>query len=59
MVDTTGAGDAFAAGFLTALTAGKSLDLCGRLGSAAAAAAISQYGARPQIDLRQLAASIG
>ena len=59
VVDTTGAGDAFAAGFLTALTAGKTLEMCGRLGSAAAAVAISQYGARPQTSLRHLMASLG
>ena len=59
VVDTTGAGDAFAAGFLTALTAGKTLEICGRLGSAAAAVAISQYGARPQTSLRHLMASLG
>ncbi len=58
VVDTTGAGDAYAAGFLAALTAGRALEHCGRLGSAAAAAAISQYGARPQVDLRRLAASV-
>lgn len=58
VVDTTGAGDAYAAGFLAALTAGRALEICGRLGSAAAAAAISQYGARPQGDLRPLAAGV-
>ena len=56
LVDTTGAGDAYAAGFLTALTAGRPLDQCGRLGSIAAAEVITQYGARPQRDLsRELA----
>ena len=55
-VDTTGAGDAYAAGFLAALTSGRTLEACGRLGSVAAAAAIGQYGARPPMqDLRQLA----
>ena len=45
VVDTTGAGDAYAAGFLTGLTGGRTLQVCGRLGSLAAAAVIGQYGA--------------
>ncbi len=51
VVDTTGAGDAYAAGFLAALTAGHDLAACGHLGSVAAAEVISHYGARPQRDL--------
>ena len=51
VVDTTGAGDAYAAGFLAALTAGRGLAACGRLASIAAAEAIGHYGARPQRDL--------
>jgi sugar/nucleoside kinase (ribokinase family) len=54
VVDTTGAGDAYAAGFLAGLTSGKSLNLCGRMGSIAAAEVISHYGARPETDLRKL-----
>jgi sugar/nucleoside kinase (ribokinase family) len=54
VVDTTGAGDAYAAGFLVGLTSGKSLEICGRMGSIAAAEIISHYGARPQTDLRKL-----
>ncbi len=54
VVDTTGAGDAYAAGFLAGLTSGKSLELCGRIGSIAAAEIISHYGARPETDLRTL-----
>jgi sugar/nucleoside kinase (ribokinase family) len=53
-VDTTGAGDAYAAGFLAGLTAGKSLDLIGRMGSIAAAEIIGHFGARPEADLRTL-----
>ncbi len=48
LVDTTGAGDAYAAGFLAAYAKGLSLDLCGRTGSAAAAEIVSHYGARPE-----------
>jgi fructokinase len=58
VVDTTGAGDAYAAGFLAGLTTGKSLDLCGRMGSIAAAEIISHYGARPEQDLRKLMPAI-
>jgi fructokinase len=58
LVDTTGAGDAYAAGFLAAYTAGRSLDVCGRLGSLAAAEVISHYGARPVADLGSLLASL-
>ena len=54
VVDTTGAGDAYAAGFLAALTAGRELAECGRWASVAAAEAISHFGARPQADLKAL-----
>jgi fructokinase len=56
VVDTTGAGDAYAAGFLAGLTAGKSLPVCGRMGAIAAAEVISHYGARPEADLKKLIA---
>jgi fructokinase len=48
LVDSTGAGDAYAAGFLAAYTAGRDLAACGRMGSLAAAEIISHYGARPE-----------
>jgi len=47
VLDTTGAGDAYAAGFMTAYAQGKTLREAGELGSRAAALAISQIGARP------------
>ena len=58
VIDTTGAGDAYAAGFLAALTAGRSLVACGRIASIAAAAVIGQYGARPMVDLQVLTARV-
>lgn len=54
VLDTTGAGDLYAAGFLRGLTAGLDLGRCGRLGSACAAAIIAQFGARAEISLRPL-----
>jgi sugar/nucleoside kinase (ribokinase family) len=59
VVDTTGAGDQFAAGFLYGMTHGKGLADCGRLGALAAAEVISHYGARPEISLKELAAKAG
>jgi sugar/nucleoside kinase (ribokinase family) len=58
VVDTTGAGDAYAAGFLAGLTAGRGLAACGRMGSIAAAEVIGHFGARPQTDLRRLVAGV-
>ena len=56
VVDTTGAGDAYAAGFLAAHAKGLPLAERGRWGSVAAAEAISHFGARPQADLKALVA---
>jgi sugar/nucleoside kinase (ribokinase family) len=59
VVDTTGAGDAYAAGFLAGLTSRRTLDECGRLGAAAAALAIGRMGARPDpASLRRLVATL-
>ena len=59
VVDTTGAGDQYAAGFLYGLAQGRALDVCGRLGSLAAAEVISHYGPRPQVSLQDLAIGAG
>lgn len=59
LVDTTGAGDLFAAGFLAGLVKGETLPDCARLGALAAAEIIQHYGARPQQDLKALAAENG
>ena len=57
LVDTTGAGDLYAAGFLHGLTSGRMLAECAALGSLAASEVISHLGARPQADLAALAAA--
>jgi sugar/nucleoside kinase (ribokinase family) len=54
VIDTTGAGDLFAAGFLFGLTSGRDLEACGHLGSLAAAEVISHVGPRPLVELRSL-----
>jgi sugar/nucleoside kinase (ribokinase family) len=59
VVDTTGAGDLFASGFLAGLTQNLDLVDCARLGGLAAAEIISHLGARPQVDLRDLARQQG
>jgi sugar/nucleoside kinase (ribokinase family) len=56
VVDTTGAGDLFAAGFLAARCRGKPLKACLETGSIAAAEVISHFGARPEANLRELTA---
>ena len=57
VIDTTGAGDLFAAGFLAGLAQGRGLEASLRLGAIAAAEVISHYGARPEADLKALAAA--
>lgn len=59
LVDTTGAGDLYASGFLHGLTRGLALPVCGRLGSLCAAEAIGHFGARPEASLKDLAARAG
>lgn len=54
IIDTTGAGDLFAAGFLFGITHNYSLENCGRLGAMCAAEIISHYGARPEVSLKEL-----
>ena len=55
LVDTTGAGDMFAAGFLAGLARGRDMTTCGRLGALAAAEIIQHLGARPKASLKALA----
>lgn len=59
IIDTTGAGDQYAAGFLYGYTHGKDLVTCGRLGGIAAAEVISHVGPRPQVSLIDLAKQKG
>ena len=56
VVDTTGAGDLYAAGFLYGLTHDKSMETCGRLGAIAASEVLGHMGARPEVSLRTLIA---
>ncbi len=59
LVDATGAGDLFAAGFLFGLTSGRETRDCLRLGALAAAEIISHVGARPDVGLKTLAGNNG
>ena len=59
VVDTTGAGDLYASGFLYGLTRGLPLPICGEIGSLCAAEIISHFGARPEVDLSQFLADTG
>jgi sugar/nucleoside kinase (ribokinase family) len=59
LVDTTGAGDLFAAGFLFGLVRGAGHQAAGRLGALAAAEVIQHIGARPQVSLKELAQANG
>ena len=59
VVDTTGAGDQYAAGFLYGLARDKPLSLCARLGHLAACEVIGHYGPRPQTSLAALAREAG
>jgi fructokinase len=56
LVDTTGAGDLYAAGFLYGHTRGESLERCGRLGSLCAGQVVTQLGPRSQVSLPELVA---
>ncbi len=59
VVDTTGAGDLYAAGFLFGVARGLGLEAAGRLGSLAAAEIISHIGARPEVSLQSWRARTG
>lgn len=59
LVDTTGAGDLFAAGFLFGYTNGRSLEDCGKLGCLAAGLVIQQIGPRPSLSLEKAAREAG
>lgn len=59
IIDTTGAGDLYAAGFLFGYTRGDDLKTCANLGALAAGEVISHLGARPEVSLKDLAAKHG
>ena len=54
VVDTTGAGDLYAAGFLHGLIKGMDFESCGKIGSIIAAEVIRHFGARPEVSLIEL-----
>ena len=58
VMDTTGAGDLYAAGFLSGYVNNMELSICGKLGGLVASEIITHFGARPKIDLKSLLASI-
>lgn len=58
LVDTTGAGDLYASGFLHGVSRGRDLATCGALGSLAASEVISHMGPRPEVSLAGLAAPL-
>ena len=55
LLDTTGAGDLYAGGFLHAYTQGETLERCGQLGALCAGQIVTQLGARSQVNLKDLA----
>jgi sugar/nucleoside kinase (ribokinase family) len=59
VVDSTGAGDQYAAGFMLGLARGRPPEVCAKLGGLAAAEVISHFGPRPQVSLAELAAAHG
>ena len=58
-IDSTGAGDQFATGFLFGFATGKDLETCGRMGCIAASEVIGHIGPRPEADISQLFAAAG
>ncbi len=58
VIDTTGAGDLFAAGYLAGVSRGESARRCGELGALGASEIIKHLGARPQVDLKAMAARV-
>ena len=59
VVDSTGAGDLYAAGFLHGIIKGKDLEVCGKIGSIVAAEILGHFGARPGVSLIELVKSRG
>ncbi len=58
LVDTTGAGDLFAAGVLAGISQGRAIDACLTMGAVCAAEVISHYGARPEADIKALVTAV-